>query len=123
MTSTRVKGSFYEAKAASYLERLGYRILAMNYRCRLGEIDLIAKHENYLTFIEVKYRRSDSQGSPFEAVTYRKQQTIYKTAQYYMQSHRILQDTPCRFDVVAVSGEPDGENEAIEVIQNAFGGV
>lgn len=122
MANTRVKGSFYEEKAASHLERQGYRILVMNYRCRLGEIDLIAMHENHLVFVEVKYRRADGQGSPMEAVDYRKQQTIYKVAQFYMQSHHIQEDTPCRFDVVSVAGEPDG-TETIEVIQNAFGGL
>lgn len=107
-------GAEYEQKAVQYLETAGYRILDRNYRCRIGEIDIIAVHRGYLCFIEVKYRSNLSQGYPEEAVDYRKQQTIIRTAQHYMKKKGISFDTSCRFDVVAMEGEE------IRLIQNAY---
>ena len=117
MKNNRDLGSRYEEHAAAYLETRGYRILERNFRCCFGEIDLIARHEKYLVFIEVKYRKTEEQGSPLEAVTLKKQRTIFKVAQYYMVSHRIPMEAACRFDVVSILGD------TIEVIENAFGGV
>lgn len=80
----------------------------------MGEIDIIAKDHGYLVFIEVKYRRDKSCGHPAEAVTPRKQRTISKVASYYLLTHGCGMDTPCRFDVAAVSGD------GVELIKNAF---
>lgn len=117
MENNRTSGSRYEAYAAAYLEKRGYRVIEKNFRCHIGEIDLIAVHRNALVFIEVKYRKTAAKGSPVEAVTKKKQRTIYKVAQYYMMTHSVSPDTVCRFDVVAILGE------TIEVIPNAFGGI
>lgn len=110
----RETGSRYEREAADYLKKNGYDILINNFRCRLGEIDLIAINEGYLCFIEVKYRSSTLRGFPSEAVDKRKMMRIVRTAQYYMLLNQISQTTPCRFDVVVIL---DGE---ISVIKNAF---
>ncbi len=107
-------GAEYEQKAVRYLESVGYRVLERNYRCRLGEIDIIAMQDGYLCFVEVKYRGSHGQGYPEEAVNHRKQQKIIQTAEVYMKKKKISFDTPCRFDVVAMEG---GE---IRLIQNAY---
>lgn len=111
---TRRIGSRYEQMASAFLLNMGYHILERNYHDRKGEIDLIARHEGYLVFIEVKYRSGTHMGSPADAVDARKQGRIRHTAQYYMYTHHIGEDTPCRFDVVCITGEH------IEVIQDAF---
>lgn len=91
-----------EQKAAEYLKQQGYRILQRNFYSRYGEIDIIAREGRYLVFIEVKYRTNTSHGSPQEAVSRKKQRTICKVANYYCLTHGIPEDTPCRFDVVAI---------------------
>ncbi|MGN0484542.1 MAG: YraN family protein [Lachnospiraceae bacterium] len=110
----RKTGTEQEKKAAEYLQQQGYRILEQNYRCRQGEIDLIAKDGEYLVFVEVKYRTQDSCGEPAEAVTAYKQRKISRTALFYCMKHSLPEDTPCRFDVVSILGDQ------IELIQNAF---
>ena len=84
-----------------------------NYRCRVGEIDLIVRDGAYLVFCEVKYRTDSGAGHPLEAVDVRKQRTIAKCALYYMTEHQ-MDDLPCRFDVIAVCGEK------VTWIRNAF---
>lgn len=99
-------GSLYEQKAASYLESKGVRILERNFRCRSGEVDLIAKDGKYLVFIEVKYRHLNrGAGGAAEAVDLKKQRIISRVANFYLMFHCRKEDTPCRFDVVAFDGE------------------
>ena len=111
----RQVGTQYESMAVQYLTEAEYHILERNFRCRTGEIDIIAKDGAYLVFVEVKYRASAACGSALEAVDYRKQQSILRVAQYYMVSHGYGTQTNCRFDVVAIQGTE------ITLIQNAFG--
>lgn len=111
------KGRQQEQFAEEYLKQKGYQILAENYQCYCGEIDLVARHHTYLVFIEVKSRTMLHNGYPQEAVTKRKQQRIYRSAQYYMEEFSIPASTPCRFDVVSILGTQ------IRIIQNAFGGI
>lgn len=103
MKNKRAAGADYEQKAAKYLEAMGYRILAYNFRCRMGEIDLIARDGRYLVFIEVKYRTDTRMGMPQEAVDYRKQRKICQVADYYCLTKKIPPSQPCRFDVAAFS--------------------
>ena len=110
----RSVGSAYETAAAGWLEKHGYRILARNFRCRTGEIDLIARENNTLAFIEVKYRKNDRTGTPFEAVDLRKQLRICRAADYYRLVTGAGADTVCRFDVVGICGN------RIRLIRNAF---
>lgn len=101
----RTLGGEYEKKAGAYLIQQGYRILEYNFRCKSGEIDIIAKDGDYLVFVEVKYRKTASSGNPLEAVGRRKQQTVSRAAMFYCLSHGYGTDTPCRFDVIAVLGD------------------
>lgn len=101
----RRTGSRWEERAAAFLTRAGYEILERNFSCRQGEIDLIARDGAYLVFVEVKYRRNLGSGSPLEAVNPAKQEKIRRTALYYLYRRGYGEDTPCRFDVVAVTGE------------------
>lgn len=109
----REKGTCYEIIAAEYLRAKGYEIICSNYRCRIGEIDLIAKDKDYLVFVEVKYRKDDRMGSPLDAVDYRKQQKIIKVSQVFLLENHI-DDVPIRYDVVGILGED------ITLIKNAF---
>lgn len=102
--NNRQTGARYEREAAAYLERQGYRILEYNYRCKMGEIDLIAKDGISLVFCEVKYRKGTECGHPEEAVDVRKQRILSKCAMYYLMEHGLM-DSACRFDVVSIEGD------------------
>ncbi|MBP3700932.1 MAG: YraN family protein [Lachnospiraceae bacterium] len=115
----RTVGSRYEQEAAAFLTTQGLTILEQNFRCRAGEIDIIAREGQALVFCEVKYRYDGGAGDPAAAVDGRKQQTIFRVAQWYMQKHCLPEDTPCRFDVVALTGV--GEKLRIRWIPDAFG--
>lgn len=106
-------GAEKEQKAGAYLTELGYEIIKYNFRCRLGEIDIIARDGEYLVFCEVKYRSGGVSGHPLEAVDIRKQQVLSKCAFYYLTLNG-LQDVPCRFDVISVT------DREIRLIKNAF---
>lgn len=107
-------GSKKEILAADYLKDNNISILEMNYRNRFGEIDIIARDGNTLVFVEVKYRKTASCGSPEEAVNYRKIRTICKVADYYRVVKNINPTMQCRFDVIAICGN------TINWHQNAF---
>ena len=115
----RTVGSRYEQEAAAFLMTQGLVILEQNFRCRAGEIDIIVRDGQTLVFCEVKYRYDSGAGDPAAAVDGRKQQTIFRVAQWYMQKCRLPEDTPCRFDVVAMTGVGDGLQ--IRWIPDAFG--
>ncbi len=114
------KGAYGEYEAARYLRKKGCNILATNFRCRFGEIDIICEKDGFLIFAEVKTRDENSFYTPAEAVTHKKMQRLVKTAEIYlMQNETSLQP---RFDVIEVytSG---GKVKRINHIENAFEGV
>ena len=80
----RKTGQEQEAKAACFLKTQGYQILEQNYRCKRGEIDLVAREGQYLVFVEVKYRSTNESGLPEEAVDLRKQRQISRVAAWYL---------------------------------------
>ena len=98
-------GAEYEEAAARYLAADGYEILARNFRCRFGEIDLVAWKGAGLVFVEVKYRKNRSKGLPEEAVSQQKMKTISRVADYYRARYRVPDTVPCRFDVIAIEGD------------------
>ncbi len=110
----RETGAKYETLAVEYLQERGYEILKQNFRCKQGEVDIIARDGKYLVFIEVKYRSTSRSGCAVSAVSYKKQQTISRVAAFYLLKHRLSDSTPCRFDVVAIDGE------RIQLYKNAF---
>ena len=85
----RKTGTFYEKQAARYLESRGYKILWHSYRCRFGEIDLVARDGAYLVFVEVKYRSGRAMGEGSCAVDGRKQRRICYTAAWYLMEHHL----------------------------------
>ena len=102
--NTRKCGSFYEQKAANFLAAKGYIILEKNFRCKFGEIDLIALDREALVFAEVKYRSGRTSGYPEEAVSFYKQRKISQTADYYCMKNKISERADRRFDVIAIDG-------------------
>ena len=116
MSSLADIGREGEDTAARMLRRDGYKILARNYRCRHGEIDIVAFEDGEYVFVEVKTRRSDVKGSGAEAVTPTKQRKLARVAEQYL-AERGLDDRPSRFDVVAVTPGGGGTDE---VIRGAF---
>lgn len=111
----RAKGTEQEAVAAEYLKQNGYTILELNYRCRYGELDIVARKGDMLVIAEVKFRSSSLCGDPAEAVDARKQRKISRVTLDYLMRHPQYQEKPCRFDVISVYG--DGQ---IRHIENAF---
>ena len=117
LNQKQLLGKKSESIAARYLKKNKYKIVAENYRTRLGEIDIIAKDGDTLVFVEVKSRRSDQSGSPKEAVTPRKQRKISMVALQYLKA---IKQPHCRarFDVVSICLA--GKKPEIELIKNAF---
>lgn len=118
--TTRSRGDWGEAQVANYLRERGYTIVASKYRCRFGEIDLIARDGRTLCFVEVKLRGGTEYGLPREFVTEAKQRRLRTTAEYYLSTRRV--DEPCRFDVAEVytDAERSPEHTRIEYIEDAF---
>jgi len=118
MSNQRQKfGQQSEALTEKYLKKQGYKIIARNYRTKLGEIDIIAREKGTLVFVEVKARRSASFGSPKAAVTPHKQRKISMVALAYLKATQQLQTT-ARFDVVSV--DYTTAQPVIEIVKNAF---
>lgn len=101
-------GSRSERAAARFLKGLGYRILARNYLCKVGEIDLIARDGDVVVFVEVRSTEGTDPVRTAASVDRAKQARISKTALYFLHSKR-LQDRPARFDVLIVRWTPGGE--------------
>ncbi|NFA59328.1 YraN family protein [Clostridium sporogenes] len=113
-------GYFGETIATNYIKNQGYIILEKNFRCKLGEIDIIAKDKNFIVFIEVKTRYSSFYGSPSESITFRKQNKIYKTAQLYIINRNIYNKSYFRFDVIEVILNTFDNSYSVNLIKNAF---
>jgi uncharacterized protein (TIGR00252 family) len=112
------KGNLGERLAAKEMQRMGYDIVTGNYRCVWGEIDIIARKEDYLVFTEVKYRSSSNKGLPREAVHEAKQKKIIETAKMYLAEHELPEEK-IRFDVAELM-EKEGKT-LFHYIENAFG--
>jgi putative endonuclease len=117
MDDRKAIGSRGEREAASYLRRKGYTILRRNYRCRRGEIDIIARKNRTVIFVEVKTGRNRSFGDPAEWVDRKKQRHLITAAQHYLQVCG-RPDAHCRFDVISVLGT--GDTVRIRHIEDAF---
>ena len=115
---TRSSGNRGEAEVAKYLRKKGYALLASQWRCRFGELDLVAKdRKGTICFVEVKLRSSGSIALPREFVDRRKQERLRTAAASYLSCHGI--EAPARFDVAEVYQENDGTLR-VEYLENAF---
>ncbi|MCI9125653.1 MAG: YraN family protein [Eubacterium sp.] len=115
--NTRVVGGNYEEQCVNYLKQHGFQIAAQNYKCKIGEIDIIAVKNNILRFIEVKYRKNEFFGFPIEAVNKRKQNKIMKTALWFLGENKEYENMQCSFDVISIT-----END-VEYLFNCFGAM
>jgi len=106
-------GQTAEARAAAFLQARGLKLLARNWRCRFGEIDLIMRDGATLVFIEVRLRSRNDFGGAAASITPAKQRKLLAAARQYLATLKTL--PPCRFDVVALSGD-----DAPDWIRNAF---
>ena len=113
----RELGQRSERTAEDFLQRQRYAILARNYRCGLGEIDLIAQDRDVIVFVEVRSHTGERFGDPLESITFRKQRQIAKAALDYVMRQRV-EDRPFRFDVIGILW--DGDTPRISHVKNAF---
>lgn len=112
------KGAEAETLACNYLTAHGLALVERNFRSRHGEIDLVMHDRDNLVFVEVRYRRESRYGSSAESVDRRKQARITACARFFIQRHPQSGNRPCRFDVMAISG--DLLQPRIEWIRDAF---
>ena len=110
---SRALGAQAEARAAQLLQRKGYRIVARNWCCRGGELDLVCDDRGTLVFVEVRARASADHGTPFETVGDVKRRRLVHAARMYLAT-RVEGEVACRFDVVAIMGD------AVEHLEDAF---
>jgi putative endonuclease len=106
-------GASGESLACRFLQERGFAVVERNYRCRSGEVDVVAREGDTTVFVEVKERHGDSHGQGHEAVTFGKRRRIVRAARLYAAA-RGLSETPLRFDVVSidwVDGEPQIRHE------------
>ena len=113
-------GPWGEAQAADYLRRKGYTLVAANFRCRFGEIDLIVRNRHYLVFVEVKLRKSAGFAQAREFVDFRKQQRIRATASMYLS--RYPTSLQPRFDVIEIYAPQGMETKKLTInhLEDAF---
>jgi putative endonuclease len=117
MNYKKILGDKGERKVAEYLKKHKYKIVARNYSCKLGEIDIIAENKEYIVFVEVKTRAEGQMFEAREAVNYSKQQKIIKTATFYLGSQGF--DKQPRFDVAEVIVDTKGKMQ-VNYFENAF---
>lgn len=120
MATTKLLGAWGEALAAEYLRKKHYTILASGYRCRFGEIDLIAQNRKTLVFVEVKLRKSPDFARAREYVDHRKQEKLRKTASMYLSQNPT--DLAARFDIIEIYA-PEGtatRHPIINHLEEAF---
>lgn len=116
--STTVRGRRAEDLVLHHLQRQGLSLIARNYRCRVGEVDLVMEEAGVVVFVEVRSRASSAFVSPKETVDWRKQRRLARVAAWFLRSRRDLASRPVRFDVVSVT-EPN-YRARLEWIRNAF---
>ncbi|MBN6713049.1 YraN family protein [Pseudomonas capsici] len=108
-----------EACALLYLQQQGLRPITQNWSCKRGELDLVMLDGDTVVFVEVRYRRHSGWGGAMESVDFRKQEKLITAAQLFLQQESQWADHPCRFDVIAVDGDP-GKSAPLKWLKNAF---
>ena len=96
-------GQLAEQRAEDYLIGQGLKLIARNFRCRRGEVDLIMLENDTYVFVEVRFRKSSRFGSALDTVTYTKQNKIRIAAEFYLQQNKLSECVPVRFDVIGMT--------------------
>jgi putative endonuclease len=112
-------GAAGEKIACTYLSNKGYTIIETNYRCREGELDIVARQKDTLVFTEVRTKKSYQFGTPEESITALKKEHLRAAAEHYLQDHKKL-PADWRIDVIAVQMNASGKVNRIEHIENAI---
>ena len=113
MGRNNLAGAWGESLAAAYLQKKRYKIIATGYRCRFGEIDLIATDKKHLVFVEVKLRKSNSFADARDFVNYHKQNRLRTTAELYLSQNPT--ELPARFDVIEIYAPQGVETKKPEI--------
>lgn len=113
------KGTHYEEEALAFLRKQGMTLVQANYRCKLGEIDLVMQDERGLVFVEVRYRQKRSHGGAIATVDHHKQRKVRNAARQFLLYHRLHDKVICRFDVLGLESGATGET-SVQWIKNAF---
>ncbi|MCB1762266.1 MAG: YraN family protein [Gammaproteobacteria bacterium] len=117
MSNNQARGERGEVLALKYLQHRGLTMVEQNFRSRRGEIDLVMLDVDQLVFVEVRLRNNALFGSAAESITRQKQLRVIQAAHYFLQSRSCWEGHACRFDVVAISEQPQPR---IEWIRDAF---
>jgi putative endonuclease len=103
------KGLHFELTALRHLQEHGFVLLTRNYRCKMGEIDLVMQDGSMVVFVEVRFRARLQHGRPQETVTSAKQARLRRAAHHFLLWHPHLRNAPCRFDVLALWPDATGD--------------
>jgi putative endonuclease len=114
-------GKIGETTAVDFLKHRKFRIRETNFRCRFGEIDIVAEHKKCLVFVEVRTRSGPGFGTPEESITNTKKEHLVRSVQHYLQTHEKL-PPQWRIDVIAIETTVDGTLSRIDLIENAVPG-
>lgn len=116
----KATGERGEELARKFLKKRGYKIIATNYRCRRGEIDIVARERGMLVFVEVRSKSNLNFGPPEESITAAKQEKMRLAAYHYLERHHALEE-PWRIDVVLLELDDRGQARRTELLVNAVG--
>jgi len=117
-TNRRADGARYEDIALAHLERAGLALIARNYQCRYGELDLVMRERDVVVFVEVRYRSASAFGDGVDSVGAAKRAKLVRAAGAFLADHPRLAGAACRFDVLAIGDGPDAPS--IDWRRNAF---
>ncbi|CAH0275390.1 YraN family protein [Pseudomonas sp. PA-7-1E] len=117
--SSAQSGKDAELHALDYLQQQGLRLLAQNWLCKRGELDLVMLDGDTVVFVEVRYRKHAQWGGALASIDERKRQKLILAAQFFLQKEHHWADRPCRFDVVAMESTPSGTAD-LTWLKNAF---
>ena len=117
--SRQAAGIAAEQQALHYLQAQGLQLLAQNWRCKRGELDLVMLDGDTVVFVEVRYRKHAQWGGALASIDERKRQKLILAAQFFLQKEHRWADRPCRFDVVAMESTPSGTAD-LTWLKNAF---
>ena len=119
--SRQQSGKDAERHALEHLQQQGLRLLAQNWLCKRGELDLVMLDGDTVVFVEVRYRKYAQWGGALASIDARKRQKLILAAQFFLLSEQRWADAPCRFDVVAIQSTPHGTAD-LHWLRNAFDG-
>ena len=117
--SSAHSGKDAELHALSYLQQQGLRLLAQNWLCKRGELDLVMLDGDTVVFVEVRYRKHAQWGGALASIDERKRQKLILAAQFFLQKEHRWANSPCRFDVVAIESTPSGSAD-LRWLKSAF---